>query len=330
MVTGSNDRFLKIPVALGMVYKYMQAHLFFLPLVTGSGVQVGGKALVPTIRETTDAFMYLEDQYNAMDDPKKELPPETEMGADLPEIDRSRKVPKSKVISRRGFQIRVPRSVMRNSSEGAMVELNDDFEYAALWLSEILNTKVKECHINGARTITSHFSPTAWSDTANAKPYRDLKNFARDFKNDIYRLTDIICHENTFYEFGDYIEELDVNQWKQQQLYGIPTKNADSITIPGIGDLHSFDEDFEDGYLLGLDRNHPSCEYHYYIDEKYSQAMVSYEAMLNGKPQMVQIKNLGIHFKSEEASNEDTIMKFWVEMQANCKRKNGLLYKNGV
>jgi hypothetical protein len=331
VVTGTNDRFLKKEVALGLTYKYMQNHLFFLPLVTGQGVQVGGRALIPAIRENTDAFMYLEDQYNVGDDPKKEMPPEIASGADLPEIDRSRKVPKSNVVAKNGFQIRVPRSVIRNSSEGAVVELQDDFEFAALWMAELLNTDIKNTMVAGANTTTSHFSPAAvWSDTSNRRPYRDLKNFARDFKSDIFRLTDVIGHENSYYEIGDYVEELDVDQYKQQKLYGLPTVNGDSMTIPGVGDFHNFGTDFADGYLLGLDRNHPAAEYHYYIDEEFSQPRVTYEAMINGEPKNVTVKNLGIHFKTETTSNEDTIMKFWVEKKAIVKKPKGLLYKNGV
>ena len=211
-----------------------------------------------------------------------------------------------------------------------MVEMQEDFEFAALWLSELLNTDIKNTMVNGANTTTSHFSPSVvWSDS-NRKPYRDLRNFSRDFKSDIFRMTDVICHENSFYELEDYVEELDVDQFKQLKLYGLPTKNADSINIPGVGDVHNFGTDFADGYLLGLDRNHPAAEYHYYIDEEFSQAKVTYEAMINGEPRNVTVKNLGVHFKTETASNEDTIMKFWVEKKAIVKKRNGLLYKNGV
>lgn len=330
MVTGTNDRFLKKEVAMGLMYKYMQNHLFFLPLVTGQGVQVGGNALIPAIRETTDAFMYLEDQYNVGDDPKKEMPPEVASGADLPEIDRSRKVPKSNVVAKNGFQIRVPRSVVRNSSEGAVVELQEDFEFAALWMAELLNTDIKNVMVAGANTTTSHFAPSVvWSDS-NRKPYKDLKNFSRDFKSDIFRMTDVICHENNYYELSDYVEEIDVDQYKQVKLYGLPTKNADTLNIPQVGDIHNFGTDFADGYLLGLDRNHPAAEYHYYIDEEFSQAKVTYEAMIDGQPRNVTVKNLGVHFATETTNKQDTIMKFWVEKKCIVKKKKGLLYKNGV
>jgi hypothetical protein len=53
--------------------------------------------------------------------------------------------------------------------------------------------------------------------------------------------------------------------------------------------------------------------------------------MINGTPTNVQIRNLGIHFKTiVDENNEDTIMKFWVEQKTIVKRKGGLLYLGGV
>lgn len=331
MVSGTNDFMLKKPVALGLTYKYMQAHMFFLPLVTGAGVQVGGNALIPAIKEDTDAFMYLKDDYNITNDPKKELPAEVAGGAELPLVDRSRKSVTSDVVLKNGFQMIIPRSVIRNSSEGSVAEMNDNFDYAGMLMAELINTKIKNAGVSGAYTTVSRFAPPAvWSDTAAATPFKDLRNFARDFKNDIYRLTDVIGHENSFYEVSDYIIDRDSDQYKHERVYGLPTINSDTLNIPAIGDFHNFGTEIADGYLLGLDRYHPAMEYHYYIDEKFSQHTVTYEAMIDGKPQTVNIKNLGIHFKSEEANNEDTTLKFWIEQKTIVKRQRGLLYANGV
>lgn len=331
MVSGTNDFMLKKPVALGLMYKYMQANLFWLPLVTGSGVQVGGNALIPSIKEDTDAFMYMKDDYNITNDPKKELPAEIASGAALPLVDRTRRTVTSDVVLKNGFQMIIPRAVIRNSSEGSIVEMNDNFNYAGMLMGELINTKIKNAAVAGAYTTVSKFAPPAvWSDTAAATPFQDLRNFSRDFKNDIFRMTDVIGHENSFYELSDYITDRDSDQYKQERVYGLPTINSDTLNIPAVGDFHNFGTEITDGYLLGLDRNHPALEYHYYIDEKFSQATVSYEAMIDGKPQNVSIKNLGIHFKTEEATNEDTILKFWVEQKTIVKRQRGLLYYNGV
>jgi hypothetical protein len=336
MVSGTNDFMLKKPVALGLLYKYMQAHLYWLPLVTGSGVIVGGKPLIPAIKEETDAFMYMKEEYNASTDPKKELPADTAAGAALPEVDRTRPSVTSDVVLKNGFQMRIPRAVIRNSSEGSIVEMNDNFNYAGMLMGELLNTKIKNAAVGGARltgdlTAQKFAPPAVWSDTALATPFKDLRNFARDFKNDIYRLTDTIGHENSYYELCDYVTDRESDQYKQERVYGLPTVNADSINIPAIGDFASFGTDITDGYLLGLDRNHPAMEYHYYNDPAYSQTLVNYEAMINGTPTNVQIRNLGIHFKTiVDEDNEDTIMKFWVEQKTIVKRKGGLLYLGGV
>jgi hypothetical protein len=332
MVSGTNDFMLKKPVALGLTYKYLQAHLFWLPLVTGSGVQVGGNALIPAIKEETDAFMYMKDDYNATNDPKKELPAEVASGAALPEVDRTRKTSTSDIVLKNGFQMRIPRSVIRNSSEGSVVEMNDTFNYAGLLMGELLNTKIHNAAVGGAYTTATRFTPpSVWSLTATATPFADLRNFSRDFKNDIYRLTDVIGHENSYYELADYITDRDSDQYKQERVYGLPTVNGDTLNIPAVGDFHNFGTDIADGYLLGLDRNHPAMEYHYYIDPAFSQPTVTYEAMLDGKPTPVTIKNLGIHFKSiVDENNEDTICKWWVEQKTIVKRQKGLLYLPGV
>jgi hypothetical protein len=218
--------------------------------------------------------------------------------------------------------------VVRGSSAGAMQEFAEIFDFAALTMAEYLNTSIHKTAVDGAYNVSSVFNPAAeWSDTATATPFHDLKNFSRDFKNDIYRLTDVIGHENSYYEIGDYITDRDSSSYVQARVYGLPTYNGDTIKIPSIGDFHNFGTDIDDGYLLGLDRNHSALEYHYYNDPDYSQATVTYEAMINGQLEMVNIKNIGINYRViEDKNNDDSIMKFWVEQKTIVTRPRGLLY----
>lgn len=334
MVSGTNDKYLKTPVALGKVYEYMQNYLFFVPLVNGTGQIMGGNPIIPAIRENTDAFAYLKDQYNLTNDPKKELPPEWASGAGLPEIDRTRKDSATGILKANGFKLRLPRAVIRNSSEGAVVEINDNFETAAYWITELINNKIGTAMVEGANTTTSYFNPPEpWSNPSAATPLTDLKNLGRDMKSDenVFRMTDVLTNEANFYELTDYLDLVDITDMQRQKIFGIPTVNQDVINVPSVGDVHDFKNAITEGYLLGLDRMHPAAEYHYYIDPEFSQANVSYDAVVNNKPQRVTVRNLGVHYNTyREDDTKDQIMEFWVEQSTIVKKPKGLIYASGI
>lgn len=333
MVSGSNEKYLKKPVALGKVYEYMQNYMRFLPLVNGNGQIVGGNPIIPAIPETTDAFAYLRDDYNITNDPKKELPAEWASGAGLPEVDRTRKTPRSSMLRKNGFKLRLPHSVIRNSSVGSMVEINDNYRYAAVLMGELINTKIGSALSDGANTATSYFDPTVWSNESAADPRKDLKNLARDFKSDenVSRCTDALINEQNFYELTDYLESVDISDTQRNRIFGTPVVNSDVINIPAFGDVHDFGTSITESYILGLDRNNPAAEYHYYIDPMYSQATISYDSVVDNKKTRVTVNNLGIHYNTYvEDDTKDQIMEYWCENTTIVKKPKGLIYASGI
>lgn len=334
MVSGTNDKYLKKPVALGKVYEYMQNYLFFVPLVNGTGQIMGGNPIIPAIPEETDAFAYLKDKYNLTNDPKKELPPEWASGSGLPEIDRTRKESATGVLKANGFKLRLPRAVIRNSSAGSMVEINDNYATAAYWISELINTKIQNTMVEGANTSTNYFNPShEWSDESNADPIGDLMDLGRDIKSDenIFRLTDVLSNKANFYELTNHLVKIDATDLQRTRMIGIPTVSQDVINVPMVGDVHDFKNSITEGNLLGLDRMHPAAEYHYYIDSEFSQARVTYDAVVDNKPQRVTVDNLGVHYNTyREDDTKDQIMEFWVEQATIVKKPKGLIYGSGI
>lgn len=337
MVSTNNERFLTKPVALGEIVKYLAPQLFFVGLVNGNGngQVVGGNSIIPAIRDETDSIAYLKHDYNIVDDPKRETPAERVSGTRFPEIDYTKPTLATDVMKSNGFQIRLPRSVIRASSAGSAEEIRSAFETAAYWAGYLINSEIPTALAAGANTTTSYFSPAAeWSNSAAAAPVKDLRNFKRDYeqKDQPFVLTDVLSNEQNFWEMEDYLDDVDITDMQREKIFGTPVVNERSIRVPSVGTIHNVGDDVTEGYLMGIDRNHSAAEYHYYIDEKYSQAKVSFETKIGDTVKRVQVNNIGLHYKSFEDTQDtdDTIMRVWLERTTIVKRPYGILYANGV
>lgn len=335
MVATNNERFLTKPVALGEIMKYLAPQLFFVGLVDGRGQIVGGNPIIPAIREENDAIAYLKHSYNISNDPKAEEPADRVSGTRFPEIDYTKPTLATDVMKSSGFQIRVPRSVIRASSAGAAEEIRSAFEHAAYWAGKLVNSEIPEALTSGANTTTSNFSPSdPWSDPSAATPVKDLRNFKRDYEQEDqpFILTDVLLNEQNFWEAEDYLSDVDISDMQRQRIFGTPVVNERSIDIPSVGTIHNTGSDITEGYLLGLDRRRNAAEYHYYIDPKFSQAKVSFEMKIGTDIRRVSVNNIGLHFNTfeDDRDTHDTIMQIWFERATIVKRPYGLLYANGI
>ena len=317
MVSGTNDRYLQSKVALPLIYKIMEPNLIWLNMTH-------------QIKEDTNAFMYQYDSTGKSADSRKETPPKHAMGTRFPELDRSRKATASGLTKANGFSMRIPRAVIR--SPAGKNEIMDDYEYAAYWMAEWMNTNILNALTSGASTPS--WTPTAtWDDGASA-PVDDLiwLDAAMDQEGYPFRMTDAYINKQCWYELKGYLTNVDVGDAKQKAMYGVPEITKDIIRVPVVdADIHKVMSGMSDGYVLALDRNNISAETHYFIDTKFSQAKVTYETVVDRKPTKVTVPNLGIHFKQfEENETSDTILQFWVENATVVTKPKGLLYDNGI
>lgn len=318
MVTGTNDRYLKKEVAIPLAYEIMEPSLIW-----GNFVR--------KVKEDTNAFLYRYDSTNKSSDSKKKTPPIHLLGGQFPEIDKSRKVTASALIEAQGFSMRLPRNVVREKTGRS--EIMEAYETAGFWLAEIVNTNILSAMTTGATTSFTAFSPDATWDDATAAPITDLRHLAQDMDREGYpfRLTDVFLNKAGWYELGDYLTSVDITELKQLKMYGMPEIGKDVISVPMIGDVHKVMSGMTDGYLLGLDRNNPGAELHYYNDPKYAVPTISYKTKVDGKQTRLSVPNMGFNFSQyEEDDTHDTVLQFWVENKTVVKKPLGILYGSGI
>lgn len=316
-VSGTNDRYLKKSVALPIIYKIMEPNLIWVDLV-------------PAVGSSSRAVQYKYAAYSKSGDPLKETPPIHAESAKFPELDKTRMSSGSALTISRGFSMRVDRDAM-TQVEGVN-EITEAYETAGFWLAEYINTSILTVLAAGATTPT--WTPTAVWSGATATPVDDLIKLAAEMDREGYpfRMTDVFIDKTNWYELKSYLTSVDIGDFKQKTMYGVPEVTQDMITVPVVGaGIHKVMSGMTHGYALAIDANNPAATTHYYNDPKYSTATVSYETMIDGKPTKKTVPNIGIHFNQyEENDTHDTILQFWVDNVTIVKKPYGLLYDNGI
>lgn len=318
MVSGTNDAYLRSNVAIGLAYKKMEPLLFWLDFVSAKP-------------EESNAFMYQYDSTGKSSDTKKKSPAPYEQGQKFPEVDRSRRATASDLLESNGFAYRIPREVVRSNKFES--EIKECYDTLGFWLAEYLNTSIASAITAGATTPT--WTPTAvWSSTATATPVEDLRKLKYQMRREGYpfRLTDAVINVTNFQELEGYLTSIDINSTKQEKIFGMPGDRGDSIYIPIAGcNVTGLDSGITEGYILGLDRNNPAAEMHYYVDSEFGQPTISYPTIQDGKVQSKSVPNMGIHFSQyTEPDSHDTIIQMWVEQRTVVTKPYGLLYDSGI
>ena len=316
MVSGTNDRYLQKGVALPLIYEVMEPNLLWA-------------GMTRQIQDDNNAFMYQYDSSGKSGDSKKKSPPKFVVGAELPELDRSRKSTASSLLETNGFAMRIPRNVIR--SKAGKSEIMEDYEYAGYWMAEWINTNILAALRSGATAGTG--ATANWSATT-ATPINDMITWDADMDREGYpfRVTDGFTNKAQWYELVKYLTEIDISDEKQKKLYGVPEISKDRIHVPVVDvDVHKVMSGTTDGEMLLLDRNNPAAETHYYVDPEFSQARITYNTVVDSTPTSVTVPNVGIHFyQYEEDNSHDTILQFWVENKTVVTKAYGLLKATGL
>lgn len=315
---GTTDFFLKQGTALRLIYERAEPLLF------------ATKYLRP-IQDTKDSFTYRYDNVGAASDPKKKKPGHAMVGGDFPEIDMSRSTYAAGMVEARGFQIRIKRKTIRDQPAG-INEIQRAYKIAGYWMAQFINDDALAAFKTGATTPT--WTPTAVWSAANATPVDDLIRLEAQMEREgyPYALTDVLIHKDNWYELKGYLTSVDVNDAKQRQIYGIPVVKQDVINIPVCGcDVMKIKSGMTEGYVLGLDRNNPAAELHYYTDPKFGSDTVTYETIIDGVKQMVTADNIGFQYYTyEEQATNDQILRFSVESKTVVTEAYAALYDSGI
>jgi hypothetical protein len=319
MVSGTLKPYLRRDVAMMSMYPLLNQKLMWLSPENGN--------FVNRIQVDTDAISYLKQTYTPSSDPKKELPPDRVPGTAFPEIDRTRMTENPAVLKQKGFRLRIPKKVLLDVKM-ARAEIQENYDYASYLLAEAVNTNMYSEITSQANTSTTKFVPSAVWSAEGAKPILDLVHLAEDMDVDgqPFNMTDAFINKTNFWELNDYLLTVDVDSWKQQQLYGQPTITNDKINIPMFGAITKTAGATE-GSVLGMDRNNPAIEFYYRLDPDKSNPNISYKVKENGTERMVNTENFGFHYRWwEDVDTEDIIQEFSADFVTVVKKPYGVIY----
>ncbi len=316
---GTTDFFLKQGTALRLIYEKAEPYLW-------------ATQFVRPIKDDKGSFIYRYDSAGKSGDSKKKKPGHAQIGGDFPEVDMSRPSATTAMTEARGFQVRIKRNTIRDEPAGVS-EIQRAYNYAGYWMAQFVHDDILTVIKAGATTPTWTPGGGVWSLPAST-PVDDLIKLEEQMEREgyAYALTDVLIHKTNWYELKGFLTSVDINEAKQRLIYGIPEILNDRIHIPVVGaDVIKCKSGMTEGSILGLDRNNPSAELHYFVDPKFSTAKVQYETVINGQKQMVTADNIGLHFDTyEEQSSKDTILRFWVEDKVVVTEAYAAQYDTGI
>ena len=318
MVSDTLERYLQPQYVLRTVYEKMAPHLMFLPFV------------VP-VREESSTFPYSYNAYSMSTDPKKETPPMAIVGGRFPELDYTRESIGNAATEEHGFQMRLKHDMMKHRGQKAAQEALRAIERAGFWMAETINAAILSAMTTGATTPT--WTPTATWDDALATPMDDIEKFDEQFEQAgyPYRFTDGFLHSTNWHELKRYVLDYD----NRYLVGGVPAIEKETIEIPSVDVvLHKVDKGltaFSEGYLLGLDRNNPVTELHYFDDPLFAPATVTYKTVEAGQVVAKTVNNIGIHFRRiEQKELDDIVLQFYYDVKVLVTNAYGLNYDSGI
>jgi len=320
-VGGTNERWLQPGVAIRKLYEKVEPNLVISDFIAGP------------IPEDRASFMYLEDTVGISSDTKKQTAPRFEVGADLPRLDFSLPTVAGALMESKGFEIAVPRAVVRDGVAGAAA-IERYFTRAGYTLAQQMEAAQISTIQDGAGASTAATPAAEWSDP-DATPVTDLMNFAQemDVTDGPYRMTDALVNKDAFYELKEYLNFIDGTQFNDGRPTG-EMVNRDTIYVKQADCMvHKVMTGMTDGSIIGLDNTNKGTELHTYSDPLFSLGAkaVRYPTVVDGKTVMKEAPNYGLHYyEYMEKDTKNTIMQFWFENKTVVTESLALLYDTGI
>lgn len=316
VLEGTIDYWLEQGTAIRTIYERAEPYLVFTQFVD-------------PIQEQDNSFIYQKDDTGISGDAKKEKPAHVKIGGNFPEVDLSRGTVTPGLTESRGFSVRIKHEQIRKEPRG-INEIQRAYRFAGYWMAQHINDAIATAITTGATTPT--WTPTSvWSTTATATPITDMIAFKNTMKREgyPYRMTDIFAYMTSLNELEAFLLASEIPAFRESAMNGM----NDSIVLPIEGKpvFHGLFSGISDGYVLGIDRENPPAEYHYYVDPKFGTETVTYNTILEGREQSVTAANLGINVDTyEEQGSHDQIIKFWCESKTVVTKPYAAQYDNGI
>lgn len=321
MVSGTNDRWLTAEYALRTVYPKAEPYLWWLDLF-------------PKYAEDQPTFMYESDTAGAAGDPKKKKPATQRVGGKFPEIDFTNPSVIPGIVEAKGFSYRIAADLLRGPPNSIRNQYLKAYNKAGYWLAEAINSEILSVMKANATDPTWTTSGTWNLSTAN--PSSDLIKLEGCMIQEGYpfRLNQTFVNKTNWIELKERLASVDSSGNARAIWNASQNPDPQTIVEPYSGVpvtyLHS---DIPEGYIMGIDRNNPAVEIHYFNDPKFSvpSIRVPVNGNIDGATQWKPVQNFGLGFYSyEEKDTHDLVMQFKYDMAATVTNSYGILYDSGI
>jgi hypothetical protein len=301
-VTAPNEEFLTKRFIVPKMYEIMN------PLLAWTDI-------FPQVKATAPVVAYKQESTSDSGDTKKRKPKLMTTSGQWTYVNISQFEMKSATLNKKGFAIKIDQDAL-DYVEG-VDEIQRAMRKTAFWMAEDYNDRISAEITASGTALSTNWTPTAvWSDS-NATPIADLEDLEDCFIREgyPYRLTDVFIHKDNFKELKKYLTSIDINQFKQEKLYGVPTNGSrDAIDIPVVGaTVHRLLSGVTEGSIIAIDRNNPGMTIFYNQSPRYSVVANNYETFVNGQ-KVSKSLSYGFNFnKYFDNETHETVIQLWYD-----------------
>ena len=300
-VTAPNEEFLTKRFVIPKIYEIMN------PLLAWTDI-------FPMVKATAPVVGYKQETVSDSTDSKKGKPKLMTTSGQWSYVTISQFTQKAATLNKKGFAIKIDQDAL-DYVEG-VDEIQRAFRKTGYWIAEDYNDRISsEITANGTALSTDWTPSAVWSD-ANATPIADLEDLEDAFIREgyQYRLTDVYVHKTNYKELRKYLTSIDINEWKQQNLYGNPSGRSDILSIPVVGvNVHRLLSGVDEGSVVAIDRNNPGMTIFYNQSPRYSAMTGTYDTMQNGQ-KVSKTLSYGFNFnKYVDQETHETVIQLWYD-----------------
>jgi hypothetical protein len=301
-VSAPNEEFLTKKFIIPKMYEIMN------PLLAWTDI-------FPMVRATAPVVGYKQETVSDSTDTKKEKPKLMTTSGQWTYVSISQFTQKAATLNKKGFAIKIDQDAL-DYVEG-VDEIQRALKKTGFWTAEDYNDRISaEISASGTALAGTWGPAVDWADP-NATPIADLEDLEDCFIREgyPYRLTDVFINKTNFKELKKYLTSLDINQYKQENLYGTPNNGKrDSIEIPVVGTtVHRLLSGVTEGSIVAIDRNNPGMTIFYNQSPRYSALNGNYDTMVNGQ-KISKSLSYGFNFnKYFDNETHETVIQIWYD-----------------
>jgi hypothetical protein len=320
-VSGTNEKFLTKEFVIPKIYEIMEPYLAFVDMF-------------PKVQSTARTVAYKQEKTSDSGDANKQYPRTLTSSGQFTYVTINQMEAKAATLNKKGFAIKIDQDAI-DFTEG-VDEIQRALRKVGFWLAQDYDNLISAEIIATAKALTTSTSGDGWSPTAvwsadTSTPIKDLEELEDGFIKEgyPYRLTDLFINKTNFKELKEYLTSVDIGEYKQTNLYGVPTQGIDRMEIPVVGTtVHRLLSGISEGAALALDKNNPGMTIFYNNSPRYSTTTGSYKTMADGS-KVLRPYSLGFNFdRFTDRETHEEVLQFWYDVAPVTLEPYALFYKS--